>query len=99
MPAEDSAAECVEPAMNQRSSPMTARVKTRFVVRRGRIGVGGEEGVREGLDRANFICGGNGTAMVPVPVRSGRCSPVVRMERIRLRYWCSSWVGLLGGMV
>lgn len=32
--------EVVEPEMNQRSSAMTARRKTRLVVRRGRIGVG-----------------------------------------------------------
>ena len=27
---------------------------------------------------------------VPVPVRSGRCSPLSRMSRTRERYWCSS---------
>lgn len=48
--------------MNQRSSAMTARVKTRFVVRSGRMREGGEEGSGEGRERANFICGGNGMA-------------------------------------
>lgn len=25
--------------------------------------------------------------------RSGRCSPVSRISRMRSKYWCSSWVG------
>lgn len=40
--------EDVEPEINQRSSAMTARVKTRLVVRRGRIGV--RAGVGEEVD-------------------------------------------------
>ena len=44
----------VLPAMNQRSSAITARRKTRFVVRRGRMGVGSAEGSEAGLERANL---------------------------------------------
>jgi hypothetical protein len=44
----------------------------------------------------NFICGGKGIEIVPVPVRSGRCSPFWRMSRIRLRYWYSSCGGFAG---
>ena len=40
--------------MNQRSSAITARRKTRFVVRRGRMGVGSAEGSEAGLERANL---------------------------------------------
>jgi hypothetical protein len=48
MPAAERGREEVLPEMNQRSSAMTARRKTRFVVRRGRMGVPvGEE--RENL--------------------------------------------------
>jgi hypothetical protein len=47
-PACDRGREDVSPAMNQRSSRIMARVKTRFVVRRGRIGV------PEGEWRVNF---------------------------------------------
>jgi len=38
-PTAESARDDVFPSMNQRSSATTARKKTRFVVRRGRIGV------------------------------------------------------------
>ncbi len=38
MPAKERGREDVLPEMNQRSSAMTARRKTRLVVRRGRIG-------------------------------------------------------------
>lgn len=48
MPAAASGREDVEPEMNQRSSAMTARRKTRFVVRRGRMGD------PEGEQRENF---------------------------------------------
>jgi hypothetical protein len=48
--------------MNQRSSPITARRKTRFVVRRGRIGFPSGE-VRE-----NFMGRGAKIEYVPVPV-------------------------------
>lgn len=84
------------PEMNQRSSARTARRKTRLVVRRGRIGVYGSSDVVEGLEREKRICGGAKIERVPVPVRSGRCSPSARMWRIRFRYWCSSWVGSWG---
>lgn len=53
----------------------------------------GAEGSDEGLESVNFICAGKQTAYVPVPVRSGRCSPCSRISRIRSRYWCSSWEG------
>lgn len=48
--------------MNQRSSAITARRKTRFVVSRGRI--------REpsGLERENLSCLGAKMEHVPVPV-------------------------------
>lgn len=39
MPAADRGREDVEPDMNQSNSAITARRKTRLVVRRGRIGV------------------------------------------------------------
>lgn len=77
------------PDMNQRSSARTARRNTRLVVRRGRTGVRGEvEAELEvlGLEREKRSCGGAKRERVPVPVRSGRCSPVSRIERIRLRY-------------
>ena len=50
-----------------------------------------------GFERAYFCWGGKGIARVPVPVRSGRCSPFWRMSRIRFRYWYSSWGLLVGG--
>ena len=56
---------------------------------------GGCEGSGEGRERANFIWGGAKIEYVPVPVRSGRCSPSRRMSRIRSRYWYSSCTGLL----
>jgi hypothetical protein len=60
MPAEERGWEDVLPDMNQRSSAVTARRKTRFVVRRGRIRVGGAEGSVEedGFERENFSCAG-----------------------------------------
>lgn len=45
---EDKGREEVEPEMNQRSSRIMARVKTRFVVRRGR------RGVPVGVERENL---------------------------------------------
>ena len=48
MPASERGREEVLPEMNQRSSARTARRKTRFVVRRGRMGV------PVGEERANF---------------------------------------------
>lgn len=62
MPAAERGREEVEPDMNQRSSARTARRKTRFVVRSGRIGVPAED-VRE-----NFRGAGAKREMVPVPV-------------------------------
>lgn len=48
--------------MNQRSSARTARRKTRFVVRRGRMGV------PSGVERENFRGRGAKRERVPVPV-------------------------------
>src|SRR5262245_56546713 len=73
----------VSPATNQRSSSTTARKKTRLVVRRGKTG----------WRREKRSWGGAKKERVPVPVLSGRDSPVSRMCWIRLRYWCSSWLG------
>lgn len=52
--------------MNQRSSAMTARRKTRLVVNSGRIRVGEE--VEEGWDREKRRWGGANMESVPVPV-------------------------------
>jgi hypothetical protein len=62
MPASESGREDVLPEMNQRSSAMTARRKTRFVVRRGRIGVPSV------VERANLRGRGAKIEYVPVPV-------------------------------
>lgn len=62
MPAAARGREEVEPEMNQRSSPITARRKTRFVVRRGRMGV------PEGEVRENLRAAGAKRENVPVPV-------------------------------
>lgn len=105
IPAAERGREEVEPDMNQRSSVRTARRNTRFVVRRGRIGV------PVGDVRENFKGAGAKREIVPVPVlfdcfvsyvlfweiryiyimkeasyRSGRCSPVSRISRIKSRY-------------
>lgn len=68
MPASERLTLEVEPAMNQRSSAMTARKKTRFVVRRGSIGVSGDEGVVEGREREKRKGVGANSERVPVPV-------------------------------
>ncbi len=68
MPASERVRLDVEPAMNQRSSAITARTKTRLVVRRGRMGVGGNEGSGEGRDREKRRGGGAKMDSVPVPV-------------------------------
>jgi len=68
IPASLRAREDVEPEMNQRSSAMMARVKTRLVVRRGRIGVGGCVGSFEGRERVKRRGGGANVERVPVPV-------------------------------
>ena len=56
------------------------RKKVRFVVRRGSV-----ESFSEKRSE-----GGANTDIVPVPVLSGRVSPVAKTDLIRLRYWCSS---------
>ena len=59
--------------------------------------VPGSEG--EGLERVKRSWSGAKRERVPVPVRSGRCSPSERMRRIRERYWSSSWAGgVVGAM-
>lgn len=57
--------------MNQRSSAMTARRKTRFVVTSGSTGIGGDDGSDEGRDREKRRAGGAKTESVPVPVLCG----------------------------
>lgn len=49
--------------------------------------------VGEGLLRLKRRVGGVKSDRVPVPVRSGRYSPLARIKRMRLRYWSSSWGG------
>ena len=104
MPAAASGSEDAEPEMNHRSSPITARRKTRLVVSRGRIGV------PVGEESSNLRGRGAKRERVPVPVLqlsarglmcwkpiylSGRCSPVSRISRIKSRYWCSSCLSSL----
>ena len=72
MPEAESGREEVEPDMNQRSSAMTARRKTRLVVRRGMTGVGGSGGVGDGRVREKRRGGGAKRERVPVPVLCGR---------------------------
>lgn len=48
--------------------------------------MGSEEGVGPGLDKEKRSCGGAKMERVPVPVRSGRCSPSAKMVRMRFRY-------------
>jgi len=79
MPAAERGREEVLPEMNQRSSAITARRKTRFVVRRGRIGVGSPG--EEGREREKRRGGGAKRERVPVPV----------LERVS---WGSDWVFL-----
>ena len=47
---------------------MTARRKTLFVVRSGRIGVGGSDGSEEAREREKRRAGGAKRDKVPVPV-------------------------------
>lgn len=68
MPASESGIEDVLPEMNQRSSAMTARRKTRFVVRSGRISIGGSDGSEEGREREKRSGCGAKRESVPVPV-------------------------------
>jgi len=58
IPWEDKGSELVEPEMNQRSSATTARRKTRFVVKRGRMPPAREKRREGGAKRE----------IVPVPV-------------------------------
>ena len=78
MPDAESGREEVEPEMSQRSSAMTARRKTRLVVRRGRIGSGGSSGLPEGegREREKRRGGGAKRESVPVPVLLGERSDV-----------------------
>ena len=71
MPASASGREEVEPAINQRSSAMTARRKTLLVVRSGSTGIGFVEGSGEGLEREKRRAGGAKRERVPVPVLLG----------------------------
>ena len=57
--------------MNQRSSAMTARRKTRLVVRSGSTEIGCEEGSDEGREREKRRAGGAKRERVPVPVLCG----------------------------
>jgi len=68
MPASERGIEEVLPEMNQRSSAITARRKTRLVVSRGRIGMAGCVGSEEGRERANRRGVGAKKERVPVPV-------------------------------
>ena len=68
MPASERNRDEVEPAINQRSSAMTARTKTRLVVRRGRTGVGCDDGSGEGREREKRRAVGAKRERVPVPV-------------------------------
>lgn len=95
MPADERGLELVHPEMNQRSSVVTARRKTRLVVRSGSTATWADEEEEEdegssegedGLERLNRSWGGAKSESVPVPVRSGRCSPRESMSRIKLRY-------------
>lgn len=63
-----------------RRTSSTPRKKTRLVVSSGSRPSASEKRSAGGAKRA----------IVPVPVRSGRCWPVAMMVRIRLRYWSSS---------
>ena len=62
--------------MNHRSSAMTARRKTRFVVSSGRTGIGSAVGSSAGPERANFSCAGAKIEYVPVPVLCQSCEPI-----------------------
>lgn len=77
----ESAAEDVDPLMNQSSSCRMEGRWTRLVVSSGSVLLRSEK----------RSCGGAKMEIVPVPVRSERGEPVVRICRMRERYWCSSW--------
>ena len=68
MPASERGRDEVEPEMNQRSSAMTARRKTRLVVRSGSTRIGCDEGSGEGREREKRRAGGAKRERVPVPV-------------------------------
>ena len=80
MPFAESSLESVEPWMNHSSSSSMPRQNVRFVVRRGRV-LSARENRREGGAKMDSV---------PVPVRSGRVSPVSRTLRMSSRYWYSS---------
>lgn len=71
MPASERGRDEVEPEMNQRSSAMTARRKTRLVVRSGSTGIGFDKGSGEGREREKRRAGGAKRERVPVPVLYG----------------------------
>ena len=71
----------VEPAMNQRSSAMTARRKTRLVVRSGSTGIGRDVGSDEGREREKRRAGGAKSERVPVPVLYGGLSLGCKKDR------------------
>lgn len=71
--------------MNQSNSSTIPRRKVRLVVRRGRV-------ESESENRSD---GGAKMDSVPVPVRSGRVSPVSRTLRMRFKYWYSSCTGFV----
>ena len=68
MPCADKGKDEVLPEMNQSSSATTARKKTRFVVKRGSINVGGSPGFAEGRVREKRRGWGAKIEQVPVPV-------------------------------
>ena len=72
----DSSFESVSPRTNQSSSSRMPRMKVRFVVSSGSV---------ESASEKRRFCGAKSES-VPVPVRSGRASPVSRTSRMRLRY-------------
>ena len=68
MPASEKGRDEVEPEMNQSSSAMTARRKTRLVVKSGSTGIGCDEGSGEGREREKRSAEGAKRERVPVPV-------------------------------
>lgn len=68
MPASESGIEDVAPEMNHKSSAITARRKTRLVVRSGRIRTESSESFEAGRDKEKRRAGGANRESVPVPV-------------------------------
>jgi len=77
----DRSVESVCPLTNQRSSSIIPRRNVFLVVSRGRVEFARDKRREGGAKRER----------VPVPVLSGRNSPVSSTSRIRLRYCSSSW--------